>query len=52
MQQQNLINRKQYMQQLRNLKDQNIIKVISGVRRCGKSTLLMMFADELIRNGI
>ena len=31
MQQQNLINRKQYMQQLRNLKDQNIIKVISGV---------------------
>ena len=52
MQQQNLINRKQYMQQLRNLKDQNIIKVISGVRRCGKSTLLMMFADELIRNGV
>ena len=40
------------MQQLRNLKDQNIIKVISGVRRCGKSTLLMMFADELIRNGV
>jgi hypothetical protein len=40
------------MQQLHSLKDQNIIKVISGVRRCGKSTLLMMFADELIRNGI
>ena len=40
------------MQQLRNLKDQNIIKVISGVRRCGKSTLLMMLADELIRNGV
>lgn len=50
--QQTLIERKQYMQQLRNLKDQNIIKVISGVRRCGKSTLLMMFADELIRNGV
>ena len=52
MSKQDLIERKQYMQQLRNLKDQNIIKVISGVRRCGKSTLLMMFADELIRNGI
>lgn len=52
MQQKNLIERKQYMQQLRNLKDQNIIKVISGVRRCGKSTLLMMFADELLQNGI
>lgn len=40
------------MQQLHSLKDQNIIKVISGVRRCGKSTLLMMFADELNRNGV
>ena len=49
---QNLIERKQYMQQLRNLKGQNIIKVISGVRRCGKSTLLMMFADELVRGGV
>lgn len=52
MSKQDLIERKQYMQLLRNLKDQNIIKVISGVRRCGKSTLLMMFADELIRNGV
>jgi hypothetical protein len=31
--QQPLIERKQYMQQLSSLKDQNIIKVISGVRR-------------------
>ena len=52
MSKQDLIERKQYMQLLRNLKDQNIIKVISGVRRCGKSTLLMMFADELLQNGI
>ncbi|MDR1847378.1 MAG: AAA family ATPase, partial [Bacteroidales bacterium] len=37
---------------LRNLKDQNIIKVITGVRRCGKSTLLQMFADELMHNGV
>ena len=40
------------MQQLRSLKDQNVIKVISGVRRCGKSTLLMMFAEELIQSGV
>lgn len=52
MQQQELIERKQYMQQLRNLKDQNVIKVISGVRRCGKSTLLLMFAEELIQSGV
>ena len=49
---QRLIERKQYIQQLRDLKDQNIIKVVTGVRRCGKSTLLQMFAEELIRSGI
>lgn len=47
-----LIERKQYMQALRDMKDQNIIKVITGVRRCGKSTLLQMFADELRQQGI
>lgn len=47
-----LIQRNQYMQMLRDLKDQNIIKVISGVRRCGKSTLLQMFASELLQNEI
>ncbi|MDR0687751.1 MAG: ATP-binding protein [Prevotellaceae bacterium] len=46
-----LVERKQYMQILRDLKDQNIIKVITGVRRCGKSTLLQMFADELLQTG-
>jgi predicted AAA+ superfamily ATPase len=40
------------MQMLRDLKDQNLIKVITGVRRCGKSTLLQMFADELLKNGV
>ncbi|MDR0566749.1 MAG: AAA family ATPase [Prevotellaceae bacterium] len=48
----NLIERRQYMQMLRNLKDQNIIKVITGVRRCGKSTLLQMFSDELMQKGV
>jgi predicted AAA+ superfamily ATPase len=38
------------MRQLRELKDEHIIKVITGVRRCGKSTLLEMFADELRQN--
>jgi predicted AAA+ superfamily ATPase len=47
-----LIPRRQYMQMLRNLKDQNIIKVITGVRRCGKSTLLQMYADELLQKGV
>ena len=47
-----LIERKQYMQVLRNQKDQNIIKIITGVRRCGKSTLLLMFANELLQSGV
>ena len=47
-----LIERKQYMQRLRGLRDHNIIKVITGVRRCGKSTLLQMFADELRQTGV
>ncbi|GHV02631.1 hypothetical protein FACS189485_03600 [Spirochaetia bacterium] len=42
-----LIERRPYMQQLRELRGEHIIKVITGVRRCGKSTLLEMFADEL-----
>jgi predicted AAA+ superfamily ATPase len=37
------------MQMLRNLKDRNIIRGITGVRWCGKSTLLQMFADELLK---
>ena len=47
-----LIERKQYMQVLRDLRDQNIIKVLTGVRRGGKSTLLQMYADELMRKGV
>ena len=45
----NLIERKQYMQTLRNLKDQNIIKVITGVRRCGNRQRRLYF---LLPNGL
>jgi predicted AAA+ superfamily ATPase len=48
----NLIERKQYMQISRTWKEQNVIKVLTGVRRCGKSTLLEMFADELRQQGV
>jgi len=47
-----LVERKQYMQTLRYWKDKNVIKVLTGVRRCGKSTLLQMFASELLQNGV
>lgn len=42
-----MIRRNAYMDKLHRLKDKNIIKVITGVRRCGKSTLLQMFQDEV-----
>ncbi len=45
------IKRKQYTTVLNALRDKNVIKVITGIRRCGKSTLLEMQRDELQKQG-
>ena len=47
-----LINRNDYFNQLLGYKDKSIIKVITGVRRCGKSTLLELYKNYLFSNGI
>lgn len=47
-----MILREIYLQKLRQLKGQNIIKVITGIRRCGKSTLLEAFKNELVAGGV
>lgn len=47
-----MVNRKVYFEKLIKLKDKQIIKVVTGVRRCGKSTLLEMFRDYLLETGI
>ena len=47
-----MIPRKHNMDKLIRLRDEKIIKVITGVRRCGKSTLLQLYRDHLIRNGV
>ncbi len=47
-----MITRETYLQKLRQLKDQNVIKVITGIRRCGKSTLLEAFKNELKASGV
>jgi len=47
-----MIKREQYLSKLRQLKNTHLIKVISGVRRSGKSTLFEMFRDELLTQGI
>ena len=46
-----LISRRNYIQQLEKLKDEHIIKVITGLRRSGKSTLLEVFAGQIIESG-
>jgi predicted AAA+ superfamily ATPase len=47
-----MVQRKQYMEKLKKLKDMNMIKVVTGVRRCGKSTLLLQFREYLKECGI
>lgn len=46
------ISRENYLSILKDFKDQQIIKVITGIRRCGKSTLLEIFKDYLKENGV
>ncbi len=47
-----MIQRNYYLNQLRKLKDQKVIKVVTGIRRSGKSTLLQIFRDELRKEGV
>ena len=47
-----MIIREQYLKKLIDSKDTELIKVITGVRRSGKSTLLLMFKEYLLNNGI
>ncbi|MGM9970327.1 MAG: ATP-binding protein [Anaeroplasma sp.] len=47
-----MVNRKHYFEKLLNLKDKQIIKVVTGVRRCGKSTLLEQFKLYLLKKEV
>ena len=46
------INRPLYMDRLIEFKDKNVVKIVTGIRRCGKSTLLDLFEDHLVESGI
>lgn len=46
------IPREAYLSKLRELRDVNLIKVITGMRRVGKSTILADFRDELLGSGV
>lgn len=47
-----MIQRKLYLDQLKSYKDMQIIKVITGIRRCGKSTLLKLYREYLLEEGV
>lgn len=47
-----MIERKEYLNTLIDFKDKHIIKVLTGIRRCGKSTLFILFQNYLLNNGV
>ena len=46
------IERHNYLQKLIAFKDKKLIKVITGIRRCGKSTIMEIYRDWLIAHGV
>lgn len=47
-----LINRPEYLNQLIQNKDVDLVKIVTGIRRCGKSSLLDLFHQHLLNHGI
>ena len=47
-----MINRIEYLEELISFKDKKLIKIITGIRRCGKSTLLDLYKNYLLKNDI
>ncbi len=46
------INRQSYINQLDKYRNIHLVKILSGIRRCGKSTLLEMYKSHLVQNGV
>lgn len=47
-----MIDRPIYLQELISFKDKELIKIVTGIRRCGKSTLFDLYIEYLLKNGI
>lgn len=47
-----MVERKEYLEELKRWKEKDLIKVVTGIRRCGKSTLFDLFIDYLKNSGI
>lgn len=50
--QKHMIERSEYMSILKRWRDKRVIKIVTGIRRCGKSSLLRMFQEHLIQSGV
>lgn len=46
-----MIFRPNYMQAIKAFKDKPLVKILTGIRRCGKSTIFLMLKEELIKEG-
>ncbi|MDR1204652.1 MAG: ATP-binding protein [Peptococcaceae bacterium] len=47
-----MIERKEYLNRLIGYRDKHVVKIITGIRRCGKSTLLVLFQQYLMDSGV
>ena len=47
-----MVERKEYLKTLMQWKDEPVIKVVTGMRRCGKSTLLSQYRSWLLKNDV
>lgn len=47
-----MIIRPQYMDMLKNYRDVPLVKILAGIRRCGKSTILEMLRNDLLKSGV
>jgi predicted AAA+ superfamily ATPase len=47
-----MIERPEYLKKMLNFKDKHLIKIVTGIRRCGKSTLFELYKNELLRLGV
>ena len=47
-----MIARQEYLENLISFRDKQLIKVITGIRRCGKSTLFELYQEYLMKNGV
>ena len=47
-----MVERKEYLEKIKKWREKDVIKVVTGIRRCGKSTPLEQYCDYLISTGV